>query len=62
MATITPVGYTISYPDGSGIGQWISWMAYFDTIEEAKKKATDHITFLKERGHDVVLVTLTATI
>jgi hypothetical protein len=56
-----PVGYTIAERDGSAVGKWISWMAYFMTLDEAKAKAEEHIKFLKTLGEDVVLVTLYAT-
>jgi hypothetical protein len=59
MAQLPIVGFTLSYPDGTCIGKWIQWMTYYDTEDEARKKATDHIKFLKDNfDEDVVLVTL----
>jgi hypothetical protein len=56
------VGFTLAHRDGSGIGKWTCWMAYFMTIEEARSKATEHRDFLNDRGEDVVLVTLSGAV
>jgi hypothetical protein len=56
------VGFTIANSDGADIGKWQAWMAYFVDVDTAKAGAVEHVKFLKERGQDVVLATLHATV
>lgn len=58
----TVVGFTIANSDGTNIGEWRSWMTYFDSVDVARASAEDHIKFLNERGHTVVLAKLHASI
>lgn len=50
-ASAAPVGFTLSsvYDGVRRVGEFRSWMAYFDSIEDTRKSAVGHLKFLQ--GH-----------